>query len=656
MDALLELKPRKGFGQNADTVSNQDKGLRQTSLEKTEQNAALLIRKNDFNACIQLWNDYYATTRQLSNDEINHMSQETALHGNQSEYLEAASKVCKILGSKRDHVHSLRNMAILLKRLGDPKNGMVFIDEYLVFKNDCPHGLNTKGTLYTDLGLHNEAICWYMKCLELYPDYPFAHSNLANEYHICAAIDKSVIHGSRAFYEKPDNTQITLDYLTYLKRSFDEESLKKINWWKVAERAMPDQLRNSFLQYLTLAETLEDQYRLKNVAKKWGDFYSNSTPSVKEEVIQKSDQKIHKINVGFVSPDFKDHSVARFIWPLFKYANQYNANLFCLSAVDQNDRWQEKFKQASSAFVDISQLSPNQIHSTVNELNINILFDLSGFTKGSKISLFGRRMAPIQVTWLGYPGTTGLNNMDYIFLDKYLNPEAKDLLHEKCLLTKGTSVCFSEMDEVPITDTLPEELRGYITFGSLNNSYKLNDNTIARWAKVMRHCKDSNFLFVRREFESYFLRRNVLNSFDKHGISPERIHFLNNRKVKRHYLDCYNEIDICLDTFPVTGGTTTVDSLWMGVPVITLEGPNIHQRVSSAIIRHANHPEWIAKSSDDFVKRSLILCDNQSKRREMRQTLRENLKQSLLCNEQEFVNNFFEALDSAFKEMHLNSA
>ena len=148
--------------------------------------------------------------------------------------------------------------------------------------------------------------------------------------------------------------------------------------------------------------------------------------------------------------------------------------------------------------------------------------------------------------------------------------------------------------------------------------------TIQRWASVLSELPNSHFLFVRREFESYILRQNIINEFEQEGIDRERIHFYNNRKENRHYLDCYNEIDITLDTFPVTGGTTTTDALWMGVPVVGLQGPNIHQRVCSAILHHAGHPEWIAQTNEEF--KPPHSAKDQALRINLRQSLRDEIK------------------------------
>ena len=167
----------------------------------------------------------------------------------------------------------------------------------------------------------------------------------------------------------------------------------------------------------------------------------------------------------------------------------------------------------------------------------------------------------------------------------------------------------------------------------------------------MQRIPNAHFLFVRREFESYYLRKNILNEFKQNGIESDRIHFYNNRKANRHYLDCYNELDFTLDTYPVTGGTTTTDALWMGVPVVGLEGSNVHQRVCSAILHHAGHPEWIAKTDDEFVEIAVKLANNQKDRIALRQSLRDEVRNSLLCDTKQFAKDFAACMDELRTEL-----
>ncbi|MGB7565740.1 MAG: hypothetical protein WBM08_13455, partial [Prochlorococcaceae cyanobacterium] len=276
---------------------------------------------------------------------------------------------------------------------------------------------------------------------------------------------------------------------------------------------------------------------------------------------------------------------------------------------------------------------------------VHVLFDLTGFTQSSRTACFAWRPAQVQVSWLGFPGSTGLPQMDHLLLDRYLSPADPALISETPLVSAGSSVCFGAMAELPITPVLPEMQRGFFTFGSLNNPYKFTRSTIARWARVLAALPESRFLFVRREFDSFYLRQHLVAEFGRYGIASGRLAFFNNREIRRHYLDCYNEIDLSLDTFPVTGGTTTIDALWMGVPVVALEGPNVHQRVCSAILQHAGHGEWIARDDDQFQEIALGLAADRELRAWLRQNLRAELRASPLCDTQRFVADFAAAIN-----------
>jgi predicted O-linked N-acetylglucosamine transferase (SPINDLY family) len=444
----------------------------------------------------------------------------------------------------------------------------------------------------------------------------------------------------------PDRDGILLDYMTQLRRVCAFDRLDRINWWSLFQRIPPDSISSVFLQVLVLTETLEDQHRLLELVNHWGNCQRAlaGTNSKGNELKLPTDSNI-PLRVGFISADFRDHSVARFIWPLFEHLSPKQFLLYGYSTYTIQDEWRQRFNEKAAGMRDVGHCSPLELQKSIQNDGIHILFDLTGFTRGSRTGQIAWRSSPVQISWLGYPGSSGLPEMDYLFLDRYLTPPDLSLIRERPLVSPGTTVCFSQIDEVAITPTIPELVRGYLTIGSLNNSYKITRPTIARWASVLAKLPSAHFLFVRREFQSHYLRENIATEFERNGINRDRIHFFNNSLARRHYLDCYNEIDISLDTYPVTGGTTTTDALWMGVPVVGLEGPNVHQRVCSAILHHAGHPEWVAHKEEEFVRIALDLASDQRLRIELRQSLRQQLKASKLCDTKQFAIDFGQSLN-----------
>lgn len=565
----------------------------------------------------------------------------------QSRNRESIALHCKLLALDSRHTTGLRNGVIVLRRLKSYTTAERWMQRYLELKPNCKHGLNTYGTVLTDLGRHQEAIAAFQKVLEQDPDYADANSNLANEFHLLAQIDPAYYYSSRSVHLAPARLELLTDHLTQLRRVCEFNKLEKIDWWALLAQIHVENVSSVFLQALVLAEDPDDQQKLLHLVKHWGDHQSTlAARQPGSAPVDLPSDPTEALKIGFISADFRDHSVARFIWPLFEHLDRKRFSLYGYSSYRVNDNWRQRFEQSATAIRDVEHCSPIELQRIIQSDGVHILFDLTGFTRGSRTGLLAWRSSPVQVSWLGYPGSSGLPQMDYLFLDRYLAPSDPAMIREKVLISPGTTVCFSDIPEIPITPIIPELVRGYLTLGTLNNSYKITRRTMQRWSQVLKALPGAQFLFVRREFESFHLRANILSEFKQLGVATERIHFFNNRRVNRHYLDCYNELDFTLDTFPVTGGTTTTDALWMGVPVVALEGPNIHQRVCSAILHHAGHSEWIAKTDEEFVQIALQLALNQPQRVALRQSLRDELKQSLLCNTKQFVNDFASSMEN----------
>lgn len=555
---------------------------------------------------------------------------------------------CQLLAASPNHTKGLRNFAIILRRLQYYKDAKNYIDKYLELLPDCINGLNTLGTILNDLGLNHAAIEAYQNVLKVDPFHAMANSNIATEYHLLAKIDLAYIHSSRAIASNPLFPTIWLDHLTHVNRVCDFDRKHSIDWWYILKQLPPVLASTSFLQLLTLCETPKDYEKFQNIVRMWGDDKSLQSSVNPLPPLNSFFHSSKKLRIGFISADFRDHSVARFILPLFQHLDKDRYSLHCYSTYLAKDSWRTQFEHLSDSIRDVGALSPHKLCQVIRDDHIQILFDLTGFTNNSRTGALAWRAAPVQVSWLGFPGTIGLPEMDYLFLDQYLAPIENSLVFEKLLLTKGSTICFAELQDIPITSTIPEISRGYLTLGTLNNSYKFTRASIYRWAQVLHAIPLSKFLFVRREFDSYLLRQNILKMFSEFDIDTSRIHFYNNRADNRHYLDCYNEIDFTLDTYPVTGGTTTIDSLWMGVPVVSLEGSNIHQRVCSSILKHAGYPEWVAHSDEEYLEISIKLAFDQAYRIDLRHKLRSTLKLSPLCDVKKFAQDFANCIEQVY--------
>jgi predicted O-linked N-acetylglucosamine transferase (SPINDLY family) len=248
------------------------------------------------------------------------------------------------------------------------------------------------------------------------------------------------------------------------------------------------------------------------------------------------------------------------------------------------------------------KMQANEIADLIISEDNDVLIDLNGYTAESRINIMGKRLAPVQMEWIGYPFTTGLTTMDYMIFDRYNMPEIEGYGSEQSLVMPNSYVCYV-MGEEPEFDPTPNfERNGFMTFGTFNNPNKYTPTIIQSWAKCMLAVPNSKFLFTRPEAYSEVLQHNVKKEFAKHGVDPENVLFLANPMGQ--HLPLYRNLDISLDVFPLTGGTTTCEALSMGVPVVSRYGAFHHSRLSRSFISNVGFPELCSDTevNDKMVK------------------------------------------------------
>jgi predicted O-linked N-acetylglucosamine transferase (SPINDLY family) len=285
------------------------------------------------------------------------------------------------------------------------------------------------------------------------------------------------------------------------------------------------------------------------------------------------------------------------------------------------------------------QATDQEIAQQIADDHLDILFELGGSTRYNRLEVMAYKPAPVQVSWLGYPHSCGLSTIDRILVDPYLMPEDPALLIEQPFMVPESWVVLGKLGfrDIPIEPGIPEERNGFLTFGTMNNPYKYTRDTFAMWAQAMQGVPDSRFLFVRPEAGAPSFRANVEREFAKHGIAAERILY---ESVRGRHLPHYNRIDIALDSAPQTGGTTTCETLWMGVPVVSLIGAAFFERLSYSNLTNAGLPDLCARTAEDYVDIAVKLAADRSRRSELRTGLREQIRSHPLGDEERWVRNF----------------
>lgn len=361
-----------------------------------------------------------------------------------------------------------------------------------------------------------------------------------------------------------------------------------------------------------------------------------------------------KIRIGFMSSDLRAHPVAYFALPLFEHYDRSRFEVYCYSFFQgEEDGLQKRITDWVDGFRWVKDVPDHEVAQMIADDQLDMLIELGGSTHMNKLGVMAFKPAPLSASWLGYPHSAGLESIDHFILDPYVVPPDRSLVIEEPLLMPKSWIAMGELAfrERPVAEVIPEVRNGYITIGTANNPYKYSRDMLRGWARVMAAIPDSRFLFIRPEGNAPSFRRNIVAQFEAEGISPERVQF---EAVRGAHMPFYNELDFSLDTFPQTGGTTTCEALFMGVPVITKVGAAVFERLSYSILSNAGLGDLCAHSDEEFLQIALKLAADRPRREALHQGLRAQLKASPLGQTQQFSVDFYEMLERAVNTAKAN--
>jgi predicted O-linked N-acetylglucosamine transferase (SPINDLY family) len=343
-----------------------------------------------------------------------------------------------------------------------------------------------------------------------------------------------------------------------------------------------------------------------------------------------------KIKLGYVSTNFNRNIVGYFFKTVFDKHRRDDFEIFCYSNTQMQDDYTDYFARNSN-WRDIAKLNDEGVVKRICEDEIDILVDLSGHTPNNRLLVFARKPAPVQVTWLDYFDTTGLETMDYLITDPVSTPQdSTQQFVEEPVRMPHTRLCWSPPEFAPEVNELPALGREYITFGSFNRPEKITCDVIHVWAKILREIPDSRLVLKNRNLAFDNVQQHFLNAFHKEGVAADRVE-MRGGSAHKQVLGEYGDIDIALDTFPYNGGATTCDALWMGVPVITLEGDRMISRQTMSILSSIGLTDFIADNKDSYVDIAVEWSDKINQLAEIRKKLRGLLASSPVCDAGKFT-------------------
>jgi protein O-GlcNAc transferase len=507
---------------------------------------------------------------------------------------------------------------------------------------------NNLGNVLKDQGKLDEAVSCYERALQLKPDGAAEHNNLGTAWKNRGKLDKAMACYQRAVQLKPDDASAHNNLGDVFK---DQGRLDEaLACFRRALQLKPDfaAAHSNFL--------LAIQYRvgvsLSELAVVHAEYDRlHAAPLRTVRTLHENDRDPHRrLRLGFVSPDFGRHPVGYFLIRALENLDRGQCETVCYSNRMIKDDLTSRFQAAAAIWRDVRGLSDEGLTEQILKDRIDVLFDLSGHTAGNRLLVFARKPAPIQITWIGYDGTTGLEAIDYILADSHTIPAGQEVWYrEQVLRMPHGYVCYDPPTTSPEAGPLPAAKNGYIRFGSFNNLAKITPHVVEVWAKVLDRVPFSRLELKYKGLGDESVCRRYLGLFTALGVDPSRVE-LTPPSAYAEYFSAYGEVDLALDPFPFGGSITTCDALWMGVPVITCPGETFVNRHTLSHLSSVGLMETIAGTLEEYVELAVSLAADLPRLASLRAGLRQRMAASSLCDGKRFAANLMHVLRDAWQD------
>jgi len=510
-----------------------------------------------------------------------------------------------------DYAEAFNNLGTLCQQQGDLQQALQHYRKALALVPDHVKALNNMGSALQHQGLLTEAVQCFKQSLAGQPEFAEAHANLGNAKLETGRIDSALAHYRTAIRLAPEDRAAHSNMLLAMQYS-------------------PD---------------IDSEAFHASAARMWAHQGAPMGTSITQ---MPRPQGPERLRIGFVSPDFRRHSVTYFFLPLLKALDRTRIEVFCYAEIKRPDDVTRQIARLADHFCQTDGWNDRFMAETIAADRIAVLVDLAGHTSGNRLSVFALKPAPVQITWLGFPATTGLSRIDYRLTDTVADPPGHtDRFHsERLIRLPDGFLCYHPLDPAPAVGQPPCPATGHITFGSFNNLPKVNLSVVHLWSQLLHAVPESQLVLKSRQLTDKMVRARIVRQFGQQGIDAGRLQLLGRMASTAQHLALYKRIDIALDTFPYNGTTTTCEALWMGVPVITLCGNRHAARVGASILTRIGLPELIAENPDAFVYAGTALAADPARLDHLRVSLRQRMQGSALCNAEHFAANLVSVFES----------
>jgi predicted O-linked N-acetylglucosamine transferase (SPINDLY family) len=579
-------------------------------------------------------------------------------------------------------VDALNNLGLALQRCGLPDEALATFDRALSLQPDSVDALINRGSLLTSRGRINDAIVSLTAAVAINPAHAAAHHQLGNALKDQRRLEDACLCYRRALELRPDFAAALNGLgmsLTMLGQSSEAEScLRRGLAIEPNDSAIHNNLGNALNNQGRTDEALACYRRAVELNPGFVVAHSNALNTLQyQHGITRAElaaahaefNRQHALplapaaapiatvrgpsrplRVGFVSADLWQHPVGYFLFGAITGVDRSRIEPCFYTDLRRPDNLTTRFRAAAAVWRETAGLRDDDLAAVIRNDGIDILVDLAGHTAGNRMLVFARRPAALQVTWLGYQGTTGLTAIDVLIADEHVVPSGSEAYCcERVLRLSGGYVCYEPTADMPAVAPLPATAAGFVRFGSFNNPAKISPETVAVWARVLDRVPGARLVLRYRGLDDPAVQSRLRTLFRAQGIEDTQLE-MHPQSPRGAYLESFGQIDIGLDPFPFGGGITTCDSLWMGVPVVTLPGETFASRHSMSHIVSAGVTETIATSADDYVAIAVTLAHDLPRLAALRADLRGRMAAATLCDRHRLAAGLTQAFEAAWQE------
>ncbi len=560
-------------------------------------------------------------------------------------FVEALSAYDEVLAAFPDNDDLRMQAGATAYNSGDAQRAFDYFKSALKINPRNSGAYSNIGVLLKQAGRYEEAVQYYIQSIAISPS-ALSYGNLGNLYRSLYEISKA--NGCYLKGLELDNKNSEL---------LNNFGLCLINQGKIAQgielytRGLllnPNHkaTQHNFLLGIQYNHTI-DIYKILARHSGWGK--SVTPPNGPSTVHPNNPSPDRTLRIGFVSADMGKHPVGYFLQQLFANHDARLFSLYCYSDRTAEDHISEKLREYAHSWTNCLLLSDEELFQRIATDEIDILIDLAGHTAKNRLRVFAQKPAPVQCTWAGYVGTTGLPAMDYIVSDRWQTPDGFEAYSVEAPLRLADGyITYTAPDYTPDVGPLPALHNGYVTFGCFNNISKINDAVISLWGGLLRRMPNAKLLMITHALKDQPLNAQFRERFTAAGANESQL-LLEGSVPHAELLDAYNRVDIGLDPFPYSGGLTTCESIYMGVPVVTLPGRRFCSRHSASHLSNVGLADWVVTGREEYIAKALQAAKDLNGLAALRAGMRAQVAASPLCDGKRFAESFQKAMRRIWK-------